>query len=102
MVKLRYQQPDGATSRLLEVPVKDADRTLAEASPDTQFAAAVASQAMLLRGSAHLGAMRWEDVLRLAERGVGPDREGYRSEFVDLVRRAAQLAPQRPGRPGPR
>ncbi len=102
VVKLRYQQPDGTTSRLLEVPVKDADRTLAEASPDTQFAAAVASQAMLLRGSAHLGAMRWEDVLRLAERGVGPDREGYRSEFVDLVRRAAQLAPQRPGRPGPR
>lgn len=102
VVKLRYKQPDGATSRLLEVPVKDADRTLAEASPDTQFAAAVASQAMLLRGSAHVGAMRWEDVLRLAERGVGPDREGYRSEFVDLVRRAAQLAPQRPGRPGPR
>ncbi|MFM8419553.1 MAG: von Willebrand factor type A domain-containing protein [Verrucomicrobiota bacterium] len=102
VVKLRYKQPDGTTSRLLEVPVKDGDLALAEASLDTQFAAAVASQAMLLRGSAHLGTMRWEDVLRLAERGVGPDREGYRSEFVDLVRRAAQLAPQRPGRPGAR
>jgi len=91
LVKIRYKQPDGSTSRLLEVPVKDAERPLSEASADVRFAAAVASHAMLLRGSTHRGAVTWEAVLRMAQQGMGADPEGYRAEFVDLVRRSMQL-----------
>ncbi len=91
LVKIRYKQPDGDASRLLEVPVKDAERPLSEASADVRFAAAVASHAMLLRGSPHRGAVTWEAVLRMAQQGMGADPEGYRAEFVDLVRRSMQL-----------
>ncbi len=90
-VKIRYKQPDADVSRMLEVPVKDADKPLAEAGTDVRFAVAVASHAMLLRGSPHRGSITWETVLRMAQQGMGPDPEGYRAEFVDLVRRSMQL-----------
>ena len=46
---------------------------------------------MLLRGSPHKGDLTWEKVLRLAEQGLGEDKEGYRAEFIDLVRQAQKL-----------
>ncbi|MEL6705551.1 MAG: von Willebrand factor type A domain-containing protein, partial [Bacteroidota bacterium] len=52
-VKLRYKQPDGDTSALLTHAVRPSDTPMARASADTQFAAAVASFGMLLRGSDH-------------------------------------------------
>ena len=46
---------------------------------------------MLLRDSPHRGAITWDTVLRMAQQAMGPDPEGYRAEFVDLVRRSMQL-----------
>jgi hypothetical protein len=37
----------------------------------------------------------YNDVLSLAERARGQDREGYRSEFLDLVRAAEGLSGQK-------
>lgn len=91
-VRLRYKEPSASASRLMELPVPDAHRELRQASADFQFAAAVAGYGMLLRQSPHRGELTWEQVLRLAENGLGPDREGYRAEFIDLVRRAQSLA----------
>lgn len=93
-LKIRYKQPDGQTSRLLEFPVKDADRDLAQASADFKFAASVAGYGMLLRQSPHAGTLTWEKVLRLAEQGQGTDPDGYRAEFIDLARRAQALRHQ--------
>ena len=90
-LKLRYKLPDGETSRLVETPVKDGDREFAQASADFKFAAAVAGYGMLLRQSPHRGELTWEKISRLAEQGLGEDKEGYRAEFVDLIRRAQQL-----------
>ena len=91
-LKLRYKQPDGEKSRLIEQPVKDAGREFAQAGADFKFAAAVAGYGMLLRNSPHKGDLTWEKVLRLAEQGLGEDREGYRAEFVDLARTAQKLS----------
>ncbi len=91
-LKLRYKQPDGEKSRLIEQPVKDADREFAQAGADLKFAAAVAGYGMLLRDSPHKGDLTWEKVLRLAEQGLGDDKEGYRAEFVDLARTAQKLS----------
>ncbi|HAB15586.1 MAG TPA: von Willebrand factor type A domain-containing protein [Verrucomicrobiota bacterium] len=91
-LKLRYKAPDGDQSQLAETPVKDVDREVAQASADFRFAAAVAGYGMLLRNSPHKGDLTWDQVLRLAEQGLGNDKEGYRAEFVDLVRRAQQLS----------
>ncbi len=92
LLRLRYKAPDGDQSKLLELPVKDTDREFNRASADFKFAAAVAGYGMLLRNSPHKGDLTWDKVSRLAEAGLGPDREGYRSEFIDLVRRAQQLS----------
>src|SRR4030095_9311597 len=91
-LKLRYKMPDGDQSRLVELPIRDAERDIANASSDFRFAAAVSGYGMMLRNSPHKGDLSWEQVLRLAEQGLGADKEGYRAEFVDLVRKAQQLS----------
>jgi Ca-activated chloride channel family protein len=91
-LKLRYKQPDGDTSRLLEFPVTDGGRRFGEASGDMQFAAAVASFGMLLRGSEHAGTATCDAVLEIASSAQGPDVNGYRAEFLDIVRRAKLLS----------
>jgi len=90
-VKLRYKQPDGDTSSLIEIPVVDLAWTLDDASDDFVFAASVASFGMLLRGSEHRGAFTYDDVLEMAESAMRDDSLGYRSEFVDLVYRAIEV-----------
>ena len=90
-LKLRYKQPDGDTSKLLEFPVKDGGAGYAKASPDFKFAASVAAFAMILRDSQHKGTATYDAVLELAAEGKGPDKSGYREEFLDLVRRAKEI-----------
>ncbi|MBL9173198.1 MAG: von Willebrand factor type A domain-containing protein [Verrucomicrobiales bacterium] len=91
-LKIRYKAPEGEKSRLIERPVQDTGGVLARASADFKFAAAVAGYGMLLRNSPQTGPWGWNDVLSLAEQGLGTDREGYRAEFVDLVRTAQKLS----------
>ncbi|HEX7618199.1 MAG TPA: von Willebrand factor type A domain-containing protein [Verrucomicrobiae bacterium] len=92
-LKLRYKQPDGDKSRLLEFPVTDNGRRLGRASSDFKFAAAVAEFGMLLRDSEFKGSSSYGAVLELAGEAKGADAEGYRSEFLNLVRKARELQP---------
>jgi Ca-activated chloride channel family protein len=91
-VKLRYKEPEGDVSKLIEVPVADGGRRMDQASEDFRFAAAVASFGMLLRDSPHKGRSNVGAVLALAKEGVGQDLSGYRREFVSLVEKASGLA----------
>ena len=81
-VKVRYKDPDGSKSRLLEQAV--ADRT-GMPSTDFRFATAVAGFGMLLRDSPHAGTLTLDDIVSLAEEGKGHDPRGYRGEFIRLV-----------------
>jgi Ca-activated chloride channel family protein len=96
-VKLRYKQPDGDKSTLLSVPLADSTTRFSEAPGDMQFAGAVAMFGMLLRGSEHAGQTSWDTVLEIAGSAVGEDRNGYRAQFVELVKAARQVAPQKVG-----
>ena len=58
---------------------------VAYASPDTQFAAAVAEFGMLLRNLKHKGRATYADVAALARAMRGEDMEGYREELIRLV-----------------
>jgi Ca-activated chloride channel family protein len=93
-VKLRYKQPDGDTSKLLERAVDDSGRDYAEASDDFKFAAAVAAFGMILRDSPYKGNATLAAVQELAEASKGADPSGYRAEFVELARKAQQLPPR--------
>ncbi len=90
-IKLRYKQPDGDTSTKVEIPVKgnviDLDRT----SDNFRFAAAVAEYGMILRGSEYLEQGSLADVLEMARGARGTDNEGYRGEFIKIVRTTESL-----------
>jgi Ca-activated chloride channel homolog len=92
-LKLRYKQPDGDTSKLLEFPVTDGGKSFERASTDFKFATAVAEFGMLLRDSEFKGSSSYGAVLELAQAAKGTDAEGYRSEFINLVRKARALQP---------
>ncbi len=92
-VKLRYKAPDGDTSKLIEVPVIDPGPRLDGVTPDFKFAAAVASFGMLVRESPYRGKATFDTVLALAQEGKGADKEGYRTEFIQLVGLAKALKP---------
>ena len=64
---------------------------LANASPDFKFTAAVASFAQILQGSPYLVDTTWDAVLALAKQGIGPDPDGRRAKFIELVQKAQAL-----------
>jgi len=82
-VKVRYKRPQEDESRLIERPVS---LRIGDPSDDFQFASAVAGFGMILRQSEHRGSITVRQVLALAEDGMGADLDGYRSEFMELVR----------------
>jgi Ca-activated chloride channel family protein len=82
-VKVRYKRPQEDESRLIERPV---GLGIENPSDDFQFASAVAGFGMILRESEHRGSITVRQVLALAEDGLGADLDGYRSEFMELVR----------------
>jgi Ca-activated chloride channel family protein len=94
-VKLRFKAPDGDTSMLREYPLADRGAAFDAASADLRFAAAVAAFGMILRGGDHAGSFSLDDVARIAGRALGRDEGGYRAEFLDLVRKAAELQGRR-------
>ena len=87
-VKVRYKDPGGSKSKLLERAVADRSAT---PSTDFRFAAAVAGFGMLLRDSEHAGILTLDDVVTLAEEGKGDDPRGYRGEFIRLVEATRDL-----------
>jgi len=92
-VRLRYKSPGGHQSRLIEQVVRraDLDEPGAAGSRDLRFAAAVAAFGQKLRGGDHLGQFSYGDIALLAAAARGDDRDGYRAEFVSLVKLADSL-----------
>ena len=95
-VKLRYKEPEGMTSRLIEVPVKDDGKTLTASSEEFKFSAAVAGFGLLLRDSSYKGTLSWETVRKLGIDGKGTDKLGYRGEFLQLIDKARGLKAGQP------
>jgi len=90
-VRVRYKKADEADSTRFDVPLVDRRTAFDSASTDFRFAAAVAEFGMILRESAYKGNASLDHVLNIAERSRGQDRNGYREEFVRLVRKARAL-----------
>jgi Ca-activated chloride channel family protein len=88
-VKIRYKLPNEDTSRLLSRPIPlETGRLSALVQREVQFSTAVAGFAQLLRGGTHTGGLTYDDVLAQAQASKGDDAYGYRTEFVQLVRKA--------------
>lgn len=91
LVKLRYKQPQGTTSELIQQSVIDGGVALENASNDLKFAAAVAQYGMILRDSEFKGGASFQEVLKLANQSKGLDLEGYRGEFIRMVENSRGL-----------
>jgi len=91
-VKLRYKQPDGNVSKLIEQPVIDNRIPFDKTTNNFRFSAAVAEFGMLLRQSDFRQNSNFDQVIRNAQKAMGNDNEGYRSEFVKLAKSAKLLA----------
>lgn len=83
-VKIRYKKPNKNKSIQLKAVVDN--KVSKTNSEDFNFTAAVALFGMQLRNSEFHNNSKLEDVVALAESGRGEDKNGYRAEFIRLVK----------------
>lgn len=89
-VSIRYKEPDGDTSKLLEYPIQAATYS-PEMTERMNFAAAVTEFGMLLRGSRYAGNIDYEDVMKLYHK-YDYSSDEYKNEFCDMVETVEELA----------
>jgi Ca-activated chloride channel family protein len=90
-LKLRYKEPAGDKSELMEIPLLVSEPTLDEVSKDFKFAAAVAGFGMLLRDSDYKGDLSLDKIIELAGQGLGTDEKGERMEFLSIVKQVRDM-----------
>ncbi len=91
-LKLRYKQPDGDVSKLIESRVKGEDIKTEKLSENFNFSASVAQFGMLLRDSEFKGSATFANTMELAKKAKGKDEDGYRAEFIKLIEIAELLS----------
>ena len=91
-LRIRYKRPDENKSQLLTYSAQDNGTAFNQASADFQFAAAVASFGMVLRGSQYAGDATYETVLQVAQQSLERQESEHRNELVDMVHAAIQAA----------
>lgn len=89
-LKLKTRGADATVGRIQRT-LSDTGFDFAEAPSDLKFAAAVAEFGMILRDSEYKGTGSLQQVLEWAQQGRGADVNGYRADFIELVRRAQTL-----------
>ena len=87
VLKMRYKKPGEDVSKLLLEHI-NTSKLIYNATPseNIQFASSVALFGMLLKGSSFSNQASYLDVLQLAEASKGTDSEGYRKEFIEMVK----------------
>ncbi|HWI90476.1 MAG TPA: von Willebrand factor type A domain-containing protein [Flavisolibacter sp.] len=90
-VKFRYKEPSGSESKLIEHRVIDKQIAFDHTSENFRFAASVAEFGMLLTDSKFKSNASFGHVIQTAKNARGRDAEGYRKEFITLVRKADNL-----------
>jgi Ca-activated chloride channel family protein len=89
LIKLRYKQPQGERSQLIEYVVNN---DLNNASANLYFASAVAEFGMLLRDSQYKAKSSFASLIMRAELFKGNDKFGYRREFINLAKKAKAIS----------
>jgi Ca-activated chloride channel homolog len=89
-VKFRYKKPDEDVSKLIVHTLldKETDKT----SENFRWSASVAAFGMLLRDSEYIKGFTYDDVLVMAQGAKGEDKEGYRIEFINMVKSMGLVA----------
>jgi len=89
-LQLKTRDNDAAVG-FIQRTLSDTGFDFAAAPSDLKFAAAVAEFGMILRDSEYKGNGSLQQVIEWAQQGTGADMNGYRADFVELVRKAQAL-----------
>ena len=85
-IKFRYKPPKRDKSIKIERVIKNESTKLSNTDADHKFATAVAWFGLKLRDSEYISKKDTEGIIELAKEGLMNDIEGYRAEFVRLVK----------------
>jgi Ca-activated chloride channel family protein len=69
----------------------DEENPIENASDNLRFASAVAGFGLVLRDSRYKGNATYGNIARLAQNSLGSDLKNYRSDFLNLVRKATVI-----------
>ncbi|MCI4671627.1 MAG: von Willebrand factor type A domain-containing protein [Bacteroidia bacterium] len=87
-VKFRYKHPEESKSKLIVKTFEGKAVDFKKASENLRFASSVAGFGMMLRDSKYKGDFNYDQIIQLAKGAKGVDDEGYRAEFISLVKKA--------------
>ena len=91
-VKLQLKtNGNDAAFKAMQRTASDIGSDFAAAPSELKFAAAVAEFGMILRDSEYKGNGSLQRVLEWAQQGKGADVNGYRADFIELVRKTQAL-----------
>ncbi|KDN12263.1 Von Willebrand factor type A domain protein [Snodgrassella communis] len=92
-LKLRWKAPQDKKSKLVSLPIKKKAlvSSFEQAGIETRFIAAVAAYGQKLRHNPELSQISYQQIVSWADQAKGKDPQGYRSEFVQLVKKTATL-----------
>lgn len=91
-VRVRYKDPEGDKSALVERAVRQSSGHFAGGAEDLRFATAVAAFGMMLRQAPATAGLSFETVAAWVDHARKHDPGGRRGELAGLIRRAGQLA----------
>ena len=90
-IKCRYKHPDADKSIKFENSIPSAETSITDLGTDIQFSVAVAEFGMNLSQSKYLKTSDLNNCLNQAMSNVGNDKDGYRQELVELMKKYMSL-----------
>ena len=63
---------------------------------DFNFGLAVAAFAQKLRNSEYSKELTYEEILKLADENISDDKDGYKAEFIEMIKKVISLSTQKP------
>jgi len=85
-VKFRYKKPDGDKSIEMVHTIQNVSKELKFVSKDFKFATSVAWFGLKLRDSKLISNKNSQEIIKLAQEGLQNDSDGYKAEFIRLVK----------------
>lgn len=90
-IKFRYKEPDADKSKKWEQVIKNTLVSQSELNDDVRFAIAVAYGGLFLRDGQTLSSKSFAPMIDMATAAKGKDDDGYRNEFIKLMRVADSI-----------
>jgi Ca-activated chloride channel homolog len=90
-IEFRYKLPGEDVSNQFNLSIPDSNKSFEQASENMRFATTVAGYGLQLRDSQYKGTLTWDKLIAWAENAIGDDPLGWRTEFVQWVKKAKDL-----------